>query len=318
MMTGTKINTVAIFGAGAVGSYFIWGLSEKLGENLWIIADGERKVRYEQNGRCINGVHYPLHVRTPKEAAGVDLLLIASKYDALKEALDDLAVIVDDHTICLSLLNGVDSEEIVASRIGMDHMLYSMMQIASQRVEDQIRFLPERTPGLFYGIESPDEEPRKRHMVQAVEALLADTPIRYHSCEDIKKEIWLKMAFNVSMNLPQAIVGCPIGAFAVSDHMKQLRWSLRNEVCQIAAALGIDITELSAIEQMEHPSVPTAKYSTLQDLEAGRHTEIEMFAGTLRRLGREHQIPTPYCDFAYAAIRALEEKKDGKFSFSVL
>ena len=40
-----KIKTVALLGAGAVGSYFLWGLTEKLGENLWVIAEGERSFR---------------------------------------------------------------------------------------------------------------------------------------------------------------------------------------------------------------------------------------------------------------------------------
>ena len=34
-----KIKTVAIIGAGAIGSYFIAGLTEKLGDDLWIVAD---------------------------------------------------------------------------------------------------------------------------------------------------------------------------------------------------------------------------------------------------------------------------------------
>ena len=36
-----------------------------------------------------------------------------------------------------------------------------------------------------------------------------------------------------------------------------------------------------------------ARYSTLQDLDAGRHTEVDMFAGAVVRLGRELGIPTP-------------------------
>ena len=38
------IRTIAILGAGAVGSYLVMGLSDKYKENLWVIADGERKV----------------------------------------------------------------------------------------------------------------------------------------------------------------------------------------------------------------------------------------------------------------------------------
>ena len=49
-----KIKTVAIIGAGAIGSYFIAGLTEKLGDDLWIVAEGERKERLEKNGIVIN------------------------------------------------------------------------------------------------------------------------------------------------------------------------------------------------------------------------------------------------------------------------
>jgi len=216
-----EIKTVAVMGSGAVGSYFIWGLSEKLGENFWVIADGERRERYERDGIYINDKRFPLHLRTPKEAKGVDLLLIAMKYDALLYSLEEIKEIADDHTIVMTLLNGVDSE---------------------------------------------------------------------------------------------AIVGCPVGAFAVSEHMANLRWRLRDEVCRVAAALGIDISELSEIEKAKCPSLPSSKYSTLQDLETGRHTEIEMFAGTLIRIGKQYHVAMPFCEFAYETIKALEEKNDGLYS----
>ena len=78
-----KIKTVALLGAGAVGAYFIYGMSEKMGENFCVVAEGERKARLEKNGIDINGKNYVLNVKTPKEAAGVDLLLVATKYDGL-------------------------------------------------------------------------------------------------------------------------------------------------------------------------------------------------------------------------------------------
>lgn len=55
------IQRVAILGAGAVGGYFVWGLSEKLGKNLWVIAKGERKERLEREGLTIKGeiFHFP-------------------------------------------------------------------------------------------------------------------------------------------------------------------------------------------------------------------------------------------------------------------
>ena len=60
----------------------------------------------------------------------------------------------------------------------------------------------------------------------------------------------------------------------------------------------------------------SARFSTLQDLDAGRHTEIEMFAGEMIRMGKECQIAVPYCEYTYHLIKALEEKNDRKFDYS--
>ena len=61
---------------------------------------------------------------------------------------------------------------------------------------------------------------------------------------------------------------------------------------------------------------PTARYSTQQDLDAGRHTEIDMFSGALMRMGRELGIPTPYNEYTYHMIKALEEKNDDLFDYT--
>ena len=115
--------TIGILGAGAVGSYLVMGLSEKYKENLWIIADGERKKRLEKNGLNINDKHYILNVKTPGEAHGVDFLFVCLKYTQLRSSLPDIEAIADKHTTVISLLNGVDSEEIIGQRIGMEHMI---------------------------------------------------------------------------------------------------------------------------------------------------------------------------------------------------
>lgn len=59
----------------------------------------------------------------------------------------------------------------------------------------------------------------------------------------------------------------------------------------------------------------TTHFSTLQDLDAGRHTEIDMFSGVLIKMGKELGIPMPYNEYTYHIIKALEEKNDGKFDY---
>ena len=304
-----KINTVAILGAGAVGSYFIYGLRKKLGENLWIVADGERRERLENDGIYINEERISLNIKTPEEAKGADLLVVALKYGALEGSLDAIERITDEHTIVMSPMNGVDSEEIIGNRIGAEHMIHSLIRISSERKGNHIVFNPETVMGVFLG-EEGETEPTER--VAAVMELMDGTALRYHFCEDIIRDIWLKYALNISQNLPQAMIGCGIGAYKVSEYAAALSQKMEEEVIAVAAAKGIDISRKDGgVKKGTENLLPTARFSTLQDLDAKRHTEIDMFSGTLVRMGKELGVPTPYNEFAYYTIKAMEEKNDG-------
>lgn len=307
-----RIETAAVFGAGAIGAYFIWGLSDKLGENLYVIAEGERKERLEREGLWINQKNFALNVKTPREAHGVDLLLVSTKYGALRESLEDIAGIVDEHTIVMSLLNGVDSEEIIGERIGMQHMVYSLMKISSERRGNRIFFDGQTAMGVYFGEKGIRE---KTGRVQALEALFADTELHYKVCEDIETQIWIKYAFNVGYNLPQAILGCGIGAYKDSEYVRALRDKLRAEVAAVAGAKGIDISGPKKEVAVQSPVWKRARYSTLQDLDAKRPTEVDMFAGAMMRMGRELGVPTPVSEVCYYMIKALEEKNEGKFEY---
>ena len=51
----------------------------------------------------------------------------------------------------------------------------------------------------------------------------------------------------------------------------------------------------------------------LQDIEQGRTTEVEMLSGTLIRIAKEVQVPVPYNELIYHAIRAIEDRNAGAF-----
>lgn len=307
-----KIQSVAVLGAGAVGSYVIWGLSERKDIKLGVIAEGERAGRLKKGCR-INDVTYHPDVWTPQEAHGVDLLIVCLKYGALPDALESIRAIVGENTIVMSLMNGVDSEEIIAEAIGASHMIYSVIKVASHKEDDGYYFVPETTIGIIFGeLQAPYDSER----VQAIEALFADTGIHYRSTEFAQEEMWSKFRLNVCNNLPQAILGAGVGCYADSEHMKAISDGLRRELEAVAAAKGIDMSKIEASSKHGSPVRASAKFSTLQDIEAGRHTEIDMFSGALMRMGRELGIPTPYNEYTYHMIKALEEKNDGRFDYS--
>lgn len=105
-----------------------------------------------------------------------------------------------------------------------------------------------------------------------------------------------------------------VGCYRDSVHMKAISEGLRSEIEAIAAEKGIEFSKIESSAKGS-PVKPSARYSTLQDLDAKRHTEIDMFSGALMRMGKELGIPTPYNEYTYHMIKALEEKNDGLFDY---
>ena len=306
-----EIKTVAVLGAGAVGSYVIWGLSRRKDIRLGVIAEGERAERMKK-GCLINGTVYHPEVWTPQDARETDLLIVALKYGALPAALEGIRMITGENTTVMSLMNGVDSEEIIAEKVGVEHLLPAVIKVASHKEEDGYHFDPETTIGIIFG---EGEAPYQSERVQAIEELLKDTGIHYRSTEQIQAEIWSKFRLNVCNNLPQAILGAGVGCYRDSIHMKEISNGLRRELEAVTKAKGIDLKAADDSSSRGSEVPPTARYSTLQDLDAGRHTEIDMFSGALMRMGKELGIAVPYNEYTYHMIKALEEKNDGKFDY---
>lgn len=307
-----NIKSVAVLGAGAVGSYVIWGMSRKKDIRLGVVAEGERAERLKKDGCRINDGVYRPEVWSPQEAKGVDLLIVSLKYGSLPGALESIKTIVGEHTTVMSLMNGVDSEKLIAEQVGDDRVLRSLIKVASHKEENGYYFNPETTLGIIFGeLAAPFDSER----VQAIESLFADTGIHFRSTEFIREEIWGKFRLNVCNNLPQAILGAGVGCYSDSTHMKVISDGLRRELEQIALAKGIDMSKMAGTSGRGSAVPASARYSTLQDLDAGRHTEIDMFSGTLMRMGEELGIPTPYNEYTYHMIKALEEKNDGLFDY---
>ena len=133
--------------------------------------------------------------------------------------------------------------------------------------------------------------------------------------EDMERAIWFKYMCNVSENQSAAVLGISYGAWRVSGDANFIREALMREVIAVARKKGISLTEEDMEKQVRVLGAvpPGNKPSTLQDIEAGRRTEVEMFGGTMIRMGRELGVPTPYNEMFYHAIKVLEQKNEGLF-----
>lgn len=307
-----KIRKIAILGAGAVGTYLLWGLSHKPDLEVVIAAKGKRKERLETEGLVVNGDKIVPNVCEPESIKDADLLIVSVKYDSLRDSLSDISTIVNENTMVMSLMNGVDSEEIISEVVDSNQIIYSLIKIASERVGNEVRFDPETTIGMIYGEKDLN---RGAERCDALDELFADTGLKYRRTDCIESEIWNKFRLNVPNNQPQAIIGCGVGAYQDSEHVAFIQDKLKEELEKIAEAKGIDLSQCDDTSLVGSKVKKRARYSTLQDLDAKRHTEVDMFAGALIRMGRELNIPTPYNECVYHFIKALEEKNDGLFDY---
>ena len=250
-----KIKSVAVLGAGAVGSYVIWGLSQKPEVRLGVIAEGERADRLRKNGCAINGRIYHPEVWSPEEAHNVDLLVVALKYGSLEGTLKSIQKTTGGHTVVMSLMNGVDSEEIIGRTVGTEHVLPALIKVASHKKDDGYHFDPPTTLEIIFGEPSA---PFDSERVRAVEALFTDTGIHFRSTEYIQEEIWCKFRLNVCNNLPQAILGTSVGCYRDSVHMKAISDGLKRELEMVAKAKGIDMNKTGSSSGRGSVVPPTA------------------------------------------------------------
>lgn len=304
-----QIESAALIGLGAMGVFFAPRMEQYLGrEHFSVIAEGKRKERLENQGVTINGAVYRFRVTEPQEGTPVDLIIMAVKDMGLDQAICDISEFVGKNTQILCVMNGVESEERVAAKYGWEHVLYSFMRMSVVMKDGKADFDPYW--GKIHFGEASNAVYTQR--VKNVQYFFEQCDIPYEIDEDMMHGLWFKFMCNVGENLTCAMFGIPFGFFGKSAHADFIREAVMHEVLAIAQKKGIALTEEDIIRQRGTlASIPKQnKPSTLQDLEAGRKTEIEMFAGTVMRLGNQLGISTPISEIFYHGIRILEEKNE--------
>lgn len=294
-----------ISGLGAIGSVYASILYQHDRESVKVIADAERAHRYQAQGVTVNGKRYDFDYVLPQaKAEPADLILIAVKGHQLDASIEAIRPFVGENTILMSLLNGISSEDILAGEFGDAHILHAfVVGTDATRVGLDTRFSSKGRIvfGHSYHPDSPD--------VEAVRDFFDRTGVPYTVPSDILKEQWWKFLMNVGVNQTSAILRAPYSVYQNVREARDLMMSAASEVIPIARKEGINISEDDIANFLDIIGTlsPDGKTSMLQDVEAGRKTEVELFALTVMQLGRKHGIPTPVNEVLYRMIRTIEQ-----------
>jgi len=302
----SEIQRVAILGAGAIGAYFASSFYDTPDFSTVLIAKGPRLERLQRAGLVINGKPYQIPVIHPdKSPEAMDLIIVTLKHHHLEEALQGLEKLVGDTTIFLSFMNGLESEDYIGSCYGKDKVLYGIsVGIDALREGNQITYTK---PGKHYFGEADNTQLSPRVLqVQKVfdrAGIVSETP------NDMLRIMWWKFMINVGMNQASAVMRAPYGIFQAMPNAQALMEALMSEVIALAEVLEVNLTHRDIEDWYAFLNTlsPQGKTSMLQDIEAGRKTEVEIFGGKVVKLGQAYGVPTPINQTVLRIIRVLEQ-----------
>lgn len=299
-----SIESVAIIGAGALGSVYGSMIYESSPGAVCFIAEGRRHDRLKRQGITVNGKSFAVPVVRPAEARPADLVIVAVKHYHLDQAIIDMKNSVGKDTIVLSVMNGIDSEERIGAVYGMDKVVYGLiLGIDAVREGQAVTF---RNLGRIIFGEKKNDVVSDR--VGRISEFFTKVGIIHEIPQDMIRSLWFKYMINVGANQVSAVLGANYGMLRTSEEARLMMDSAMAEVIAIARAMKINLDDDDIVEWYKVLASlgETGKTSMLQDVEAGRKTEVEMLAGTLIELGERLGIPTPVNRELFDELKRIE------------
>jgi 2-dehydropantoate 2-reductase len=299
------IKSVSLIGLGAIGAAYGSKLHDGLLDSFQVVVNEERIDRYQTSGININEKVYHFRYITPEtKTEPADLVIFSVKNADLPQAIRDMKKQIGPDTIILSLLNGISSEDEIYKACKNEHILYSMsVEIDALRVNRDIRYT---TIGrICYGGKGSSA----LNDILAVKDLFERVGIPYEISENIAYTMWWKFMINVGINQTSAVLKAPYGIFQKLPVAYEWVEAAMYEAVALSEKAGVFLTEEDVKKFwpiLNHLS-PEGKTSMLQDIEAGRKTEVDYFAGKVCELGKKYQVPTPVNDQLYKMIHIIEE-----------
>lgn len=237
------IQTTAIIGMGALGLLYADRIVKARGqEGTVFILDDERMEKYRGRKFTINGEEKEFAMTAASAMQPVDLVIVAVKYNGLPSAIETMKSCVGKDTIILSVMNGIDSEEMIAETYGKEHLIYTVAQgMDAMKFGDALNYTKEGE--LRIGVV---EEYQKKNLT-AVKEYFEDIQMPYTLEDDILKRMWGKFMLNVGVNQTcHAYETTYSGVLTEGSEENRIFTGAMDEVIQLSQAVGINLSQEDA------------------------------------------------------------------------
>ena len=298
------IERVCVVGAGVIGSLFAGHLAR--------VAEVSCLVRRDEHARALRKLGLRVSGRSdftaqvgasndPAELGEPDLVVICTKATGLEPAAEALAGHFPRATV-MTTQNGLGAEEIVRARGDWPLVSAVTFMSGTKHADTHVEYVLDTETWLGPYDATPFET------VEEIAGLLVSAGLKAEALPDLRPAQWSKLIFNATVNGVAALTGLPHDLhFAEPEHMGGLVEELMTEGKRVADAAGIalhddpwDMNVLATRRGSAHfPSM-------LEDVEAGRPTEVELINGSLVREAGRAGVEVPLQSALYALVRGRE------------
>ena len=300
------IERVCVVGAGVIGSLFAGHLG-RIAEVSVLCRREEHALALNDSGLRVSGrADFTVPVTAACSAAELpvpDLVIVATKANGLEEAAASLAGHWPKAAV-MTVLNGLGAEEVVAGR-GEWAILSAVTFISGTKHSDtHVQYILDTETWIGPYLDAPYQ--------LACEAgeLIGRSGLAVEVLADLRPAQWSKLIFNATVNGVAALTGLPHDFHFAEEELGELGRLVRglmDEGKAVAAAADVELHDdpwaMNVLAtQRGHAHFP----SMLEDVEAGRATEIELINGALVREARSHGVEAPLQEAVYALVRGRE------------
>lgn len=315
----------AIVGAGAIGA-FVGAMLAKSGEDVTLMARGPHLRAMQEHGVRVRGEMgefeaHPAATDDPTTIGEVDVVLLTLKAHSLPAMAPRLAPLIGPQTCVVSTQNGipwwyfyrhggplegtrlesVDPGGVISQQIDSARVIGCIVYPATSIIEPGVI---EHTEGNRFAIGEPDgsKSERCRQLADVFIKAGLRCPIR----TNIRHDMWVKLMGNMAYNPISALTGATLIEIVQNPETRELAAGIMREAESVAQKLGIQMGVSIAQRLAGAEKVGDHKTSMLQDIEAGKPTELEAIVGAVIELGEKVGIDLPNTKSVYEQVKFLE------------
>jgi 2-dehydropantoate 2-reductase len=296
----TSRHHVAIVGAGALGSVFASALK---GAGVHVTLLGRRPgpdITVCDPPCSVHETALPVETDASSIASADFVLLLVKTYDTTA-AIQSIAPYLHPNAALVTLQNGLDNVARIRGHVPeMQRVLAGVTSQAARRVSPGLILHTGIGPTML-GFRTEDE----REPAQQVADMLSNAGLPAAATGDIDRFIWQKVAINAAVNGLTAVAGVPNGALLSQPPLFAAACALVDEASSIASIHGYDLRGLHRTLRDTISATAENRSSMLQDVDAGRRTEVDAIYGSLIAAGRMNGLETPALSVIDALVRSV-------------